>query len=90
MVIKSLTITEDAYETLKKLKFKDESFSEVILRISKGKSNVIEKYFGILKMSEKEVNEWQKRIKEGRKEFDKHFKERQEKFKEMLKEHDNS
>lgn len=86
MVIKSLTITEDAYDALKKLKLGNESFSEVILRISRGKSNAIEKYFGTLKMSAKEVNEWQKKIKEERKEFDKNFRERQEKFKEILKE----
>ncbi len=48
MVIKSLTITEDAYNVLKRNKRGDESFSEVILRVGK-KAPDLDKYFGILK-----------------------------------------
>ena len=33
MVIKSLTITEKAYESLKRLKSGNESFSEIILKV---------------------------------------------------------
>ena len=84
MVVKTLTITEKAYESLKKLKFSDESFSEVILRISKEKRGAISKFFGILKMSEKEAEEWQQKVRQRKKNIDLEFKKRQDKFKEIL------
>lgn len=48
MTIKSLTITEDAYTALKTVKHGDESFSEVILRLSREKIGLTAKYFGAL------------------------------------------
>ncbi len=38
MAHKTLTISEDAYNALKRLKKERESFSDVILRITKGRS----------------------------------------------------
>ena len=76
MTIKSLTITEEAYEALKRLKFTNESFSEVILRISKEKIGLVTKYLGALKMSEEEAEEWIKSIKKWRGEFDEESSER--------------
>lgn len=73
MAIKSLTITEDAYETLKRMKYENESFSDVILRVGKTQTNIIEKYFGILKRTEKEVSDWEKEIKKSRKAVDTEF-----------------
>lgn len=73
MAIKSLTITEDAYETLKRLKYETESFSDVILRVGKTQTNIAERYFGILKRTEKEVADWEKEIKNSRKSVDKEF-----------------
>ena len=49
MAIKTITITENAYSQIKKLKVGDESFSELFTRIATEKSNNINKYFGILK-----------------------------------------
>jgi predicted CopG family antitoxin len=72
MVIKSLTITEDAYDALKSLKHGDESFSEAILRVAKKKMSV-EKFFGVWKMSEKEAAELKREIKKTRKEMEKEF-----------------
>lgn len=46
MAVKTITITEDAYGALKKLKDTNESFSKTILRISKRKS--LNDFFGIL------------------------------------------
>ena len=40
MVVKTITITEEAYKALAGDKKKDESFSEVILRTHKKKGNV--------------------------------------------------
>lgn len=83
MTIKSLTITEDAYDALKAIKHGDESFSNVILRISKEKRDHIEKYFGILKDSPGSAEEWVEDIKKKRKEADKESEEHQKKLKKI-------
>jgi predicted CopG family antitoxin len=46
MATKTLTITEDAYESLKRMKLENESFSRTILRIAGRKS--IRDFVGIL------------------------------------------
>ena len=84
MAIKSLTITEEAYNLLKRFKYEEESFTEAILRIGKGKSSAIDKYFGILKLSEKEAEEWKNKIKKRRKEVDTEFKQRLNKLGSIL------
>lgn len=68
MMVKSLTITEDAYATLKRLKHGNERFSKVILRVGRGGGD-IENYFGILKMNENETEEMIRKMKERRVEF---------------------
>ena len=79
MVIKSLTITQEAYNALKQLKVGQESFSQIILRVSKEKKgNNLGRFFGVLKG--KEGEEFEKRIKEGRKEFEKEQKEREKRL----------
>ena len=80
MVIKSLTITEDAYSALGVFKRTGESFSEVILRITRDKMSAMDKYFGILKMSEGEAENLKNIIKEHRNSFDKDFDERQKRL----------
>lgn len=63
MATKTLTITEDAYERLASLKIEDESFSEVINRVT-GKVSLLS-IAGIL--TEDEADALEKRIKEIRK-----------------------
>lgn len=63
MATKTLTITEGAYERLATLKTGEESFSEVINRIT-GKVSIMS-IAGIL--AEKEANALESRIKEIRK-----------------------
>ena len=46
-MVKTITVTDDAYEMLKKMKSGDESFSEVIRRVAKPTFNIMD-YFGIL------------------------------------------
>lgn len=84
MTIKSLTITEGAYETLKRIKHGDESFSDVILRIGTEKKNHLDKYVGILKMSNSEVAEVLQGIKKRRKEMDIEFTQKQERLKRII------
>ncbi|MBI4016131.1 MAG: antitoxin VapB family protein [Candidatus Aenigmarchaeota archaeon] len=83
MTIKSLTITEDAYDTLNRLKHGDESFSEVIVRIGTERKPNLDKYFGILRKTEGEVIEWQNAIKKRRKEIDLEFNKKAKKFKDV-------
>ncbi len=53
MVTKTLTITEDAYNLLSGAKFKDESFSEEILRLfSQKRRRPLSDFFGILSEEE--------------------------------------
>lgn len=66
MVIKSLTITEDAYNALKTIKCGDESFSDVILRLSKQKIGTAAKFAGALNMSEKEAKAWKQQVHKRR------------------------
>ena len=79
MTIKSLTITEDAYDALKAMKHGDESFSKAILRMSKARKEHLTRFFGILSKEEAEV--LSKNIKRRRQEVEKEDKERRRKFK---------
>lgn len=46
MAVKTITVTEDAYNTLKAMKKDEESFSDAILRI--GKRRPLSDFFGVL------------------------------------------
>lgn len=80
MVIKSLTITEDAYDALKAMKHENESFSDTVIRITRNRVLVVERMFGALKMSEKEANELVKNIKKRREESDREYRKRRERL----------
>lgn len=84
MAIKSLTVTEDAYDALKTLKRGDESFSEAILRLSKEKIGLAAKFFGAIKMSPSEFNAWKAKMKERRAVIETEFKIRSKKIREKL------
>lgn len=67
MAVKTITVTEDAYEALKSLKASQESFSETILRVAKRKP--LSDFFGVLSKEsgerlEKTVYELRKRRNE--------------------------
>ncbi len=62
MATKTITITVEAYEKLKRMKEERESFSDVINRMVKKRSLL--ELAGIL--NEKEGEEFEKAIKEGR------------------------
>jgi len=80
MVIKSLTITEDAYDALKRLKHGDESFSEVILKVTSDRTDVIKRYLGAAGVNEKEADAWKARLSERRKTVDNEATTRQSRF----------
>jgi len=62
MTSKTITISEDAYERLKSLKEEDESFSDVINKLTRDRSLL--EIAGIL--SEDEADELEENIKERR------------------------
>jgi len=57
MTSKNISITEDVYNKLIKIKREDESFSELFLRLLKIQKNTLEKSFGAWDLSEEEEKE---------------------------------
>ena len=57
MTSKNISITEDIYKKLIKIKREDESFSELFLRLLKIQKEKMEKSFGAWNLSEKEEKE---------------------------------
>jgi len=64
MATKNISITEEAYDRLSNLKKKNESFSEIIVRVT-GKANLRD-FFGII--SKKKADEVSNNIKKSREE----------------------
>ncbi|MBI4448408.1 antitoxin VapB family protein [Candidatus Woesearchaeota archaeon] len=64
MVVKTITITELAYDSLATAKSEDESFSTAILRLTKKRSLLDS--FGLMKG--KEGEDFERAIREGRRE----------------------
>lgn len=75
-MVKTITITEDAYNKLSKMKIGDESFSNVINRIGSPNSD-IRSIVGIMKGS-MNIDEAKKKIKEFREEFTKDMEKRKD------------
>ncbi len=80
MTVKTITVTEDAYEALKSKKEPNESFSEAILRITKRRP--LSEFYGILKGESGE--EFEKAIMERRKAHTKSHLERIERIRKEL------
>ncbi len=56
MAFKTITISEEAYEKLRRLKEKDESFTDVILKLNENRGNIL-KHAGTWKdMSREEAD----------------------------------
>ncbi len=63
MTVKTITVTEAAYECIKRLKSEKESFSDLFLRL--GSTEITAKDVrGILKLSPEEVEEFRKRVRQ--------------------------
>jgi predicted CopG family antitoxin len=65
MATKTISIREDVYDLLKNLKKENESFSDVIGRLTKRRKSDIGEYFGVLKDSKvlEEIEEDCKKIR---------------------------
>ena len=75
MSSKNITLKEEAYESLKAHKRDDESFSDVVLRLS-GKNKDIWKGFGML--SDEEADAVRGHVEDVRDQIDEDFTERQD------------
>ena len=83
MVIKSLTIVEEAYNALKRFRRENQSFSKVVIEVTKS-GNSINKFFGAIKDSKKELEEMKKKIKEDRVLTDRLSREKENKINKRL------
>lgn len=73
MVTKTITITEEAYKSISRIKMENESFSDLFKRIAKEK-NVARRYLGILKGNVEEAKREARKIRE---ETSKDFRKRE-------------
>ncbi len=67
MVTKNISLTEEAYNTLRAKKRKNESFSQVVKRITKKEGSILELAGTWKDISEKETKRVEKKILEMRK-----------------------
>lgn len=65
MTIKTITITQDAYDAAKRLKREDESFSDLFLRLG-ARALTLKDIKGVLKHSPEEALAFRKRVQEER------------------------
>ncbi len=79
MAVKTITITEKAYNTLKAMKKGDESFSEEINRIGEEKKSIFD-FVGLLKHSEQGTEELQEKVRKTRKQLSESFERRHDNF----------
>jgi predicted CopG family antitoxin len=85
-MVKTITITEEAYERIKSNKLPNESFSKMFMREFEKKLNISEipKFLSNLDFSENDVDELRKGVNKFRKDFDKDFRRRQDVFARQL------
>ena len=80
MVVKTITVTEDAYILAREAKFENESFSDLLKRTFTRKRLKIADLLGIMGESEEEAEAMKKRVKAYRKEVNKNMEERYARF----------
>lgn len=85
MVVKTITITEEAYEKVKGLKKEDESFSQLFIRIVNGQKINIRDFLGVMKLSEKEAKEWKEELQENKERSKKLSEEKRLKLEKRMK-----
>lgn len=64
MGFKTLTISEEAYRKLRRLKAEGESFTDVVLRLSEGRANILRHAGGWSDMTGKEEKELMKTLRD--------------------------
>ncbi|MBI4162915.1 MAG: antitoxin VapB family protein [Candidatus Aenigmarchaeota archaeon] len=74
MAVKTITVTENAYESIKRMKRESESFSDLFVRLSSEKKSTGRSIVGLLKGADTE--KLLKASEDVRKRFDKDMEER--------------
>jgi predicted CopG family antitoxin len=64
MGFKTVTISDEAYRKLRKLKAKGESFTQVVLRLSESRSDILRHAGGWKDMTDAEADDLTKALKE--------------------------
>ena len=77
MAVKTITVTEEAYQAIKRLKTEQESFSELFLRLST-RSLTARDLRGILKHTPEEAEEFRRRVREVHERLGRDIQERVE------------
>lgn len=75
MAIKTITVTEDAYDAIKRLKNEDESFSELFKRLG-SKPATIKDIVGKLKTTPEDYEKFAARVRKIRQELGEGFEKR--------------
>ncbi|MGB9659115.1 MAG: antitoxin VapB family protein [Nitrososphaerales archaeon] len=65
MGFKTITISDEAYKRLKRLKGKKESFTDIIIKLSEGKGNIIKHAGKWNDMDDKEAEDFFKIVEEA-------------------------
>ncbi|MBI4140804.1 antitoxin VapB family protein [Candidatus Woesearchaeota archaeon] len=86
MVVKTITVTEDAYDAMHHLKHEGESFSELFLRLS-SKPILVKDIVGILQHTPEEARAFAERVKKIHEELGKGWEERIADVRARLKRH---
>lgn len=76
MPFKTITIKEEVYEELLKLKKKDESFSDMFKRFARREKPSLDEFLGAWKMPNREWSKIKKELKKERTKMDKDFERR--------------
>jgi predicted CopG family antitoxin len=66
-VTKLISVSEEAYSRLAKLKGKEKSFTEIIIELTEKKKSDFMEFFGALKMNKNEIKKLKSKLKKERK-----------------------
>ncbi len=87
MTTKTITVTEDAYTAIRRLKDESESFSDLFLRLG-GRYLTVNDIVGILKHTPEQAEEFATRVRAVHERLGKGFEERKEYVRARLKQFD--
>lgn len=85
MAVKTITVTEDAYLAMKRIKNEDESFSDLFLRVSKKHVLTAKDLVGAISMTPHEGEEWSHRVTEHQKRMNEDFRRHMDNVRARLK-----
>lgn len=80
MAVKTITITTEAYDKIKKLKHEDESFSKLLTKLAEEKVGIAGRFLGKAMMNPKEIAEAKETVRALRNSVSNSMKERETVF----------